>query len=342
MMTSMTTATMCNLSAEMLHHAAALLKQRRRPLLISHPRPDGDTIGCALALRLALLQLGSQPLLACVHPIPANVAYLPGAETYVSDVPEDVDIDLVIAVDMSDLGRTGGIYKDAWRGKFPLLVIDHHATNNAFGDVNLVDPNAAATALPLAALIDALGVPLNGDMATCLLAAVLTDTRGLRTSNTTPEVLRFVGQLIEVGGDYSGVMENSLDSVPYRQMRGWAVALERLQLDGELAWTTFPLAEKITLGIEDHDDLDLGNLLSRVAEAKIMATFLEMRDGTVKVSLRSRPGFNVAWIAKSLGGGGHHQAAGCSVTGDLSVAQARVLPLAREELARNERVSAES
>jgi len=325
---------MSNSSAEVLHHAAALLKQRRRPLLISHPRPDGDTIGCTLALRLALLHMGQKPLLACVHPIPPNVAYLPGAETYVSDVSEDADIDLVVAVDMSDLNRTGGIYKDAWHGKLPLFVIDHHATNEAFGDVNLVDPEAAATALPLAALIDTLGIPLTADMATCLLAAILTDTRGLRTSNTTPEVLRFVGRLIEAGGDYSGVMEKSLDSVPYQQMRGWGVALERLQLDGELAWTTFPLAEKLALGIEDHDDLNLGNLISRVAEAKIMATFLEMRDGTVKVSLRSRPGYNVAWIAKALEGGGHHQAAGCSVTGDLSVAQARVLPLAREELAK--------
>ncbi len=323
---------MSSLSVDVLHHAAALLQQRRRPLLISHPRPDGDTIGCALALRLALLQMGKNPVLACVHPIPANVAYLPGAETYVSDVPEDAGIDLVVAVDMSDLSRTGGIYKDAWRGKLPLLVVDHHATNDAFGDVNLVDSDAAATALPLAALIDALGSALTGDMATCLLAAVLTDTRGLHTSNTTPEVLRFISQLIEAGGDYTGVMEKSLDSVPYQQMRGWGVALDRLHLDGQLAWATFPLAEKIALGIEDHDDLDLGNLLSRVAEAKIMATFLEMRDGTVKVSLRSRPGYNVAWIAKALEGGGHHQAAGCSVTGNLDAAQARVLPLAREEL----------
>ncbi|MBN2391326.1 MAG: DHH family phosphoesterase [Anaerolineae bacterium] len=331
-MTSRTmTAMISNLSTEALHHAAALLKQRRRPLLISHPRPDGDTIGSALALRLALLQIGLSPVLACVHPVPANIAYLPGAKTYVSDVTEDID--LVIAVDMSDLNRTGGIYKDDWHGKLPLLVIDHHATNEAFGDVNLVDPNAAATALPLAALIDALDIPLTAEMATCLLVAILTDTRGLRTSNTTPKVLRFVGQLIEAGGDYLGVMQKTLDSVPYQQMRGWAVALERLQLDGEMAWATFPLAEKIALGIEDHDDLDLGNLLSRVAEARIMATFLEMRDGTVKVSLRSRPGYNVAWIAKTLEGGGHRQAAGCSVAGDLDAAQARVLPLVRQELA---------
>ncbi len=321
-------------SPENLSQAAGLLHQSQRPLLISHPRPDGDTVGSALALRLALIRLGTIPRLACVHPIPAPLTYLPGADTYTNVTPEDTDLDLIVAVDLSDLSRTGGIYQTAWRGKFPLLVIDHHETNDNFGDVNLVDPRAAATALPMAALINALGVPLDGAMATCLLAGILTDTRGLRTANTSPEVLSFVGQLIEAGGDYAGVMEKSLDSIPYQQMRGWGVALERLQLDGELAWTTFPLEAKIALGIEDHDDLDLGNLITRLAEAKIMATFLDMRDGTVKVSLRSRPGYNVAQIAKALGGGGHQQAAGCSVSGTLDVAQELVLPLVRAELAR--------
>ncbi|HOU15019.1 MAG TPA: DHHA1 domain-containing protein [Anaerolineae bacterium] len=321
-------------SSESLAQAAGLLHKSQRPLLISHPRPDGDTVGSALALRLALIRLGKTPRLACVHPIPATLMYLPGADMYTDVAPQDTDFDLVVAVDLSDLGRTGGIYQEDWRGAFPLLVIDHHETNDNFGDVNLVAPQAAATALPMAALIDALGAPLDGAMATCLLAGILTDTRGLRTSNTSPDVLKFVSRLIEAGGDYPGVMEKSLDSVPYQQMRGWGVALSNLQLDGELAWTTFPLEEKIALGIEDHDDLDLGNLITRVAEAKMMATFLEMRDGTVKVSLRSRPGYNVAQIAKVLGGGGHQQAAGCSVSGDLPSAQALVLPLLRAELAR--------
>ena len=183
-------------------------------------------------------------------------------------------------------------------------------------------------------LLDEMSVPLDADMATCLLAAVLTDTRGLRTSGTNPEALAFVGRLIEAGGDYSGIMQKTLDSIPYQQMRGWGVALERLQLDGELAWTTFPLKEKRKLGIEDHDDLNLGNFVSRIAEAKITATFLEMTDGTVKISMRARPGYNVAAIAKELGGGGHHQAAGCSTPGPLSAAETRVLPMIRAELAR--------
>lgn len=321
------------LNSEALQKATTLLEKSERPLLISHPRPDGDTIGSTLALRLALIHAGKRPTIACVHPIPDNLAYLPGAEAYVTDVAEDANIDLVVAVDMSDLNRTGGIYKEAWRGKLPLLVIDHHATNDAFGDVNVVDPEAAATAIPLVALLDTMGISLDADIATCLLVAVLTDTRGLRTSGTTPEVLAFVSRLIEAGGDYSGVMQYTLESVPYQQMRGWTVALERLHLDGELAWTTVPLEEKRKLGIEDHDDLNLGNFISRIAEARIVATFLEMSDGMVKVSMRARPGYNVAAIAKQLGGGGHHLAAGCSVPGPLSAAEARVLPLVRAELA---------
>jgi len=321
-------------NATILTQATQLLQQCERPLLIAHPRPDGDTVGSTLALRLALLALGKSPTVACVHPLPANLAYLPGAEAFVHAVAEEAAIDLVVVVDMSDLARTGGMYKDVWRERWPLLVIDHHETNTAFGDVNLVEPTAAATAEPLIKLIQALGVPVVDDIATCLLVALLTDTRGLRTDTTTSGVLNLVGELIAAGGDYMTVVQKTLDSVTYQQMRGWGVALTRLQLDGELAWTTFSLAEKITLGIDDHDDLNLGNLLSRTAEARVIASFLEMRDGTVKISFRARTGYNVAALAKSLGGGGHRQAAGCSVSGPLDAAVARVLPLLREVLAK--------
>ncbi len=319
-------------NSTMLEQTTHLLKTSKRPLLIAHPRPDGDTIGCALALRLALLRLGAVPTVACVHPLPANLAYLPGADEFVLNVAEDAGFDLVVAVDLSDLKRTGGIFRDSWRGHVPLLVIDHHETNEAFGDVNVVDAEAAATALPMVAVLDALGMSPQGDMATCLLVALLTDTRGLRTETTTPAVLALVGRLIAAGGDYLQVMQRTLDSVPYQQMRGWGIALSRLQLEDHLAWTALPLDEKQKLGIDDHDDLDLGNLLSRLAEANVIATFLEMHDGTVKISFRARPGYNVAGIAKTLGGGGHRQAAGCSVAGPLDAAIAQVLPLVRQVL----------
>ncbi len=264
-------------------------------------------------------------MIACVHPLPDNLSHLPGAEHFVSDVAEDADIDLVVAIDMSDLTRTGGIYHDSWRDRYTLLVIDHHETNEEFGDTNLVVPEAAATALPMIDVIEALGVPVEDEIATCLLTGLLTDTRGLRTETTTPAVLRAVSELIEAGGDYQGVMQRTLDAVSYRKMRAWGVALNRLQLSDAVAWTTFPLSEKTDLDISDHDDLDLGNLLSRVAEAKVIAAFMEMRDGSIKVSMRARPGYNVASVADALGGGGHRQAAGCTIAGPLEEAVTQVL-----------------
>jgi bifunctional oligoribonuclease and PAP phosphatase NrnA len=321
----------------MLTEIASRLKQHSHPLLIAHPRPDGDTIGSTLALRLALIALGKSPTVACVHPLPSSLAYLPGADTFVEAVPEEAvaraanrpdgagTIDLVVAIDMSDLSRTGGIYKMGWQGRIPLIVIDHHETNEAFGDLNFVHPHAAATALMMREVIEALGVPVRDEIATCLLVGILTDTRGLRTETTTPEVLRTVAELIEAGGDYLGVMQQTLDSVPYKKMRSWGRALDQLQLKGEIAWTTFRLVDKAALNVSDHDDLDLGNLLSRVAEAKVIAAFIEMRDGTVKVSMRARPGYNVASIAHALGGGGHRQAAGCTIDGPLDAAVTQVL-----------------
>lgn len=315
-----------------LNKIASLLKERERPLLIAHPRPDGDTIGTTLALRLALMALGKSPVVACVHPLPDNLAYLPGADAFVEDVAEDADIDLVVAIDMSDLKRTGGIYKETWRGRFPLIVIDHHETNAEFGDLNLVEAASAATALLMDEVIEALGVQVVDDIATCLLVGLLTDTRGLRTETTTPAVLRKVSALIEAGGDYLGVMQKTLDAVAYTKMRAWGVALNRLQLEDRIGWTTFPITEKDALGISDHDDLDFGNFLSRVAEAKIVAALIEMRDGTVKVSMRARPGYNVAGVADALGGGGHRQAAGCTLDGPLDEAVARILPMLRTEV----------
>lgn len=311
-----------------LTQAKTLLERSRHPLLIAHPRPDGDTIGSALALRLALLRLGQQPVVACVDPVPDTFAYLPGWETFVTEVTEPVD--LAVAVDQSDLQRSGGLYPEDWRGRVPLLVIDHHQTNNAFGDVNVVDPAAAATAAVMVAVLEALAVPPADGIATCLLTGILTDTRGLRTDTTTPALLDLVARLARAGGDYETVAQLALDSVPYPLLRAWGYALTRLQLENGVAWSTLALAEKEALEIADHDDLELGNLLSRTRGARVMAAFVAMRDGTVRISLRARPGYDVSEIARQLGGGGHRQAAGCTVPGPLEAAVAAVVPLLKQ------------
>jgi len=292
---------------------------------LSHPRPDGDTIGSALALRLALLKLGKRPLVACADPLPALYTYLPGADEVLTSLPDGFTPDLVVAVDQSNLERTGGLYLPQWRGVIPLLVIDHHKTNAGFGDVNLIDETAVATACVMTQLIAALAVPLDGPIATALLTGLLTDTRGLRTSNVTPAVLELVLTLMRAGGDYHLVTANALDAKPYPVLRLQGEALSRLRLEDGIAWTTLPVESKLRLGIEDYEDLELGNLLAQTGGAQLMAAFIEMRDGSVKVSLRARQDYDLTPIVQHYGGGGHAHAAGFSCPGPMEAVVADVL-----------------
>lgn len=308
-----------------LTKATRLLLKSTRPLLLCHPRPDGDTIGSALALRLALLTLGKEPLVACADPVPESFRFLTGADTLVQTLPPDWKPDLVVAVDQSNLERTGGLYRPEWRGVVPLLVIDHHKTNDNFGDVNLIEPEAVATATVMFKVIAALRMEVRGAVATALLTGLLTDTRGLRTANVTPEVIELVAQLTRAGGDYQTVTAQALDSKPYAVLRLHGVALSRLQLKDGIAWTTVPLEEKLRLGIEDYEDLELGNLLAQTGGAQLMAAFIEMRDGNIKVSLRARQGYDLTPIAVYYRGGGHPQAAGVTLPGPLEAAAQEIV-----------------
>ncbi len=320
-----------------LKQARDLLSQSKRPLLMTHPRPDGDTIGSALALRLALLEKGAQPVVACVDPVPEALGFLPGVNAFVQTLP--ADIDLAVAVDLGEISRTGGLYPPYPNRHTPLLVIDHHPAHPEFGDVSLVDPLAPATAMVMVEVLDALNARITAPMATCLLAAILTDTRGLRTDNVTPETFTLLNRLMQAGGDYHRVAQRALDAIPYIHLRGWGHALNHLELEEGIVWTWLSLKEKEALGLEDHEDLNLGNLISRTREAVIAAALVEMKDGSYRISLRSRNGYNVAAIAQTLGGGGHHQAAGCSLDGPLEAALARLLPMLRQERDRHKEAS---
>lgn len=308
-----------------LTQAKRLLQKSEHPLLIAHPRPDGDTIGSALALRLALMALGKAPVVACADPVPEAFSFLPGAASFLQTLPPTFRPDLVVAVDQSDPARMGGLYQPAWRGSVPLLVIDHHKTNAGFGDVNLVEETAVATACVMARVIAALGVSPAGPIATALLTGILTDTRGLRTPNVTPEVLTLVTRLMRAGGDYALVTAQALDSKPYVVMRLHGVALSRLQLEDGIAWTTVPLVEKLRLGVEDYEDLEIGNLVAQTGGAQLMAALIEMRDGSVKVSLRARQGYDLTPIVLRYHGGGHAQAAGFSLPGPLEAAAQEIV-----------------
>lgn len=348
-----------------MNAALALITQARRILVVTHIEPDGDAIGSLLGLGWALMSLGKDATLACADGVPAPFRFLPGSENVVTQVPSPHGgagtdhltrgptypsqaggragaqtreitgsgvYDLIIGLDASDPSRYGDAYHPERYPGIPLLVIDHHVTNEGFGTVNLIDPQAAATAEMLVALISELGVALDARIATCLLAGLLADTLGFRTANTRPETLTVAMRLIEAGASLTELTHQLFESKSLASLRVLGRALAEMQFDSRILWTEISQATLRECGATPGDASGIVNVLSSVRDAEVAVVFRERPDGSVDVGMRSAPGINLAPIALRLGGGGHPQAAGCLLPGPLPAARERVLEELRRSL----------
>ena len=311
--------------------AVELVHRSTHPLLICHVSPDGDAIGSLLGLGLGLRALGKTPTLACEHPSPLKFNFLSGHDTIVNSLDSD-HFDLVIGLDASDLARLGNIYDADRLHGTPFIILDHHATNLYFGDVNLVDPTVASTAQLILTLLDHLGVPVEQDIATCLLTGITTDTVGFRTANVTPQVMGDTLRLMEAGASLSLVTHRSFNQRPLIELSLLARGLGRLEAEHGLAYSEISLADRRACGYDGGGDVGLVGMLARTREVHIAAVFVEKENNEVEVGFRADPGYDVAQIALSLGGGGHAAASGCTVPGSLEAVKARVLPLLRATL----------
>ena len=268
--------------------------------------------------------------MACADSVPDSFAYLPGSEAVVT-YPEG-DYDLVISLDCSDLKRLGAAYdQNSLRG-VPIINIDHHVTNVGFGSVNWVDPSSASTAQMVLTLIERLEVPLNSTMATCLLNGIITDTRGFRTPNTTPDVMEAATKLMTAGASLPEIAEWVFNRRPLALIRLWGRALSAVQLDGRIIWTEISQAMRHECGLSSDSDDGLVSFLTSANEADVGIVFTEKDDGTIDVSMRSMPGIDISSLAMRLGGGGHPQAAGCNLSSSLAEAKERVLAELRHSL----------
>lgn len=302
-----------------------LIDGATRVAVIAHERPDGDAVGSLIALTLSLRTAGKQVASILADGVPNRFRFLPGSEAVQRTFPTDCD--LLIAVDCSEPERTGLKTEDLPRSID--VNIDHHPTNTHFGAINIVDPQAAATAEILFDLADPLGLEIDPLVATNLLAGLVTDTIGFRTTNVTPKVLQVAARLIEYGASLAEIYERSLNRRSFVAARYWGRGLSRLEKEDGLVWTSLTLEDRQQVGYTGKDDADLINLLSTIDGAEVTVIFIEQPDGGVKVSWRSRAGLNIAPLATAFGGGGHHQAAGAMVSGDLEQVRERVISATR-------------
>lgn len=305
------------------------LGNARRILMVSHVAPDGDAIGSLLGLGLLLREQGKDPTMACEDPVPDLYIWLPGSTEIVRQGSGLYD--LIVSLDCSDARRMGAVFQPELAG-VPLVNIDHHVTNTRFGTVNWVDPSCVATTQMILGLAEAMDWVLSPPVADCLLTGLVTDTRSFRTYNVDEAAMRATLRLMEAGAELNEIARRSLDQRPLASVRLWGQAIERLDTDGEILWTEVTRSMRQRWGLAEDGDSGLANFLSGVREPKVVIVFTERDNDTIDVGMRSEPGYDVATVAQKLGGGGHPQAAGCTLQGELPAVREWVLDRVRQSL----------
>ncbi len=305
------------------------LRAGRRFALFLHLSPDGDSIGSTLALGLALERLGKRTVWVGAD-LPGDAyRFLPGSERFRlwNEVEEDwSQYDAAVLLDCADLDRVGPA-RSAIERIGRVINVDHHPSNRRYGDINYIEPGAAAVGEITARLIDALGVPLDAAMAYGLYTAILTDTGSFQYENTRPETLRLAARLLELGVEPQRVSQSVFEQRPLRVLRLLREALGTLEVGagGRLAWMTVSRAMLDRAGAQRGDTEGFVNYPRSLAGVEVALLFLEEPDGRVRVSWRSNREVDVSQLAARFGGGGHARAAGCTLAGPLDRARVQVL-----------------
>lgn len=299
----------------------AALRAGQRFVVASHQRPDGDAIGSAMAMALALRAMGKDATVVFDAAPPVFLQPFPGVDGIQLTTRVAAPYDAALIMECSELSRTGVAGLD----QSLVINIDHHPGNTGYGAINWIDESAAACGEMVCTLVDALGMPLTREMATHLYLAVLTDTGSFHFSHLTPWTYEVARRAVEAGADPQWIARTHYDSNSLARVRIFGAVLNDMviQNEGKVALLAITRKAMSDLGGTSDDLEGLINFPLTVKEIEAVAFFKEAGDHDWRVSLRSKGEVNVGAIAKHFGGGGHKNAAGCSTTGDLTAVQKR-------------------
>lgn len=300
---------------------AEAIRARRRFVLTSHVRPDGDAIGSQLAMAYALRHLGKEVRIVNRDAPPPPMQAFPGVRDIEIASSVDDPGDAVIVMECGDLDRTGVAGLD--RGF--VINIDHHPGNSAYGALNWFDLSAAACGEMVFDLVGELGVPLTVEIATHVYVAILTDTGSFHYSSITPRTFDICRQCMEAGVSPPQVARNIFDSNNLGRLKLFGAVLSRMQLDdsGQIATVFVDRRLAHECGGTYDDTEGLINLPLTVKDIQAVVFFKEQDDRLWRVSMRSKGEIDVHAIAARFGGGGHKNASGCTAEGDFEELNAR-------------------
>lgn len=290
-----------------IEQTAQWLKAYDSFVLITHRRPDGDTVGCAASLCRGLRKLGKSAfVLENPQITPRYASYLQGLT--VTAIPQGAK---VVSVDVAGTE----MLPQNWEGASIDLLIDHHGTNQGFAALGYNDPSSAACGEIVYELLCALEVALDQAIANALYVAVCTDTGCFRYSNTTGHTLRTAAACLEAGADFYRINKEVYGTISLGRHRLNAYMTEHLQLyaDGKIAFVFIPGQLEQELGLGEDDLEDVSSFGRSVAGVHLAVTFRTVKDGSTKISVRCAPEYDGAALCAHFGGGGHRAAAGATI-----------------------------
>jgi bifunctional oligoribonuclease and PAP phosphatase NrnA len=315
------------------------VRSARRALAVAHENPDADTLGATLGVVRLVERLGGRADPVCTDPVPSLYAFLEGVERFRTDPEPDADYDLLVLSDCATADRVGDVgqrHRELFE-RLPRVVIDHHASNDAAGEADWIEPRAAATCEMVALLAVCLGVPLASDeaLAGALMAGIVMDTATFAHPNATPRTLVVSAALVEAQAPLSDISRRLYRSKPANQLRLFGRVLDRLEIydAGRVVASTLLDADLAATGTEAAHSEGIIDLLSQAEEAEVAILFKEAGD-TTRISVRTKPdGVDATVLTGLFGGGGHARAAGATVPLPVERARDAVLVEARKAAA---------
>lgn len=297
-----------------------LIDGASRILIISHRKPDADTLGAALSLRILLNQWGKNVKLACIDKPGKKYSFLPYIGEYVDNF-ELENYDLIIIVDagasyMTDFHLK---YENLFKTEIPIINIDHHASNDRYGTVNIVDQSSASTTVILYRMFTYLNLNINEKMATCLLAGIYGDTGSFMHSNTDKEVFEISSDLMNKGAAIDEISKALFNTNNVSTLRLWGKVLEKASMtDDNVVISVVKEMDYDEVKANPDQLSGVVDYLNMVPNSKFAVLINEDRNGNVKGSFRTRNDeIDLSRIAAVFGGGGHPKASGFSIKGKL-------------------------
>ena len=315
------------------------IKAGKRFMVVSHVNPEGDAIGSLLGLSLVLKGMGKEVTPFLQDSIPKILEFLPGADTVVHTLDGCEPFDATFAVDCGKLDRLGSRFVE-FKGRGPIINIDHHITNDLFGELNVIDAGASATGEVLYDFCKAASVEITKDIAINLYVAIHTDTGGFKYSSSTADSFMKAGELVRMGADPWDISTRVYENYPAKKYKLLAKVLATLDISGVDGGGSNANIATLVVTLDMLKETDTGadladgfvNYARGIEHVEVGILFRQLDADKYKVSFRSKGVVDVARVSESFDGGGHSHAAGCTVSGEFEEIKTRVIGAVRKAI----------